>query len=143
MTQTNQSQTLDFLYSLLETFPFSPIKYWKREWRGCSCILFILAIDIVSGLKQMTKKFHSLNENYSFTMNTLIDIYSDPLIWDTWQKLAHNWNLILNLIEFSPWSFIYRLHVIIFKKLLQIILYAILKNEHVNWKIFNYFPHVM
>ena len=27
----------------------------------------ILAIDIVSRLKQMTKKFHSLNQNYLFT----------------------------------------------------------------------------
>ena len=101
MTQTNQSQTLDFLYSLLETFPFSPIKYWKRV-KGDVAAFYsfnnILAIDIVSGLKQMTKKFHSLNQNYLFTMNTLIDIYHlVPTFGTHGKNLAHNWNLILNL----------------------------------------------
>ena len=53
----------------------------------------ILAIDIVSRLKQMTKKFHSLNQNYLFTTNTLMDIYGavptfgTKFFWDTWQKI--------------------------------------------------------
>ena len=55
----------------------------------------ILAIDIVSRLNQMTKKFHSLNQNYLFKMNTLMDIYdvvptfgTKKKIWDTWQKIS-------------------------------------------------------
>ena len=54
----------------------------------------ILAIDIVSRLKQMTKKFHSLNQNYLFTMNTLMNIYGVVPIfgtqknWDTWQNIS-------------------------------------------------------
>ena len=53
----------------------------------------ILAIDIVSRLNQMTKKFHSLNQNYLFTTNTLMDIYGavptfgTKFFWDTWQKI--------------------------------------------------------
>ena len=55
----------------------------------------ILAIDIVSRLNQMTKKFHSLNQNYLFKMNTLMDIYgvvptfgTKKKNWDTWQKIS-------------------------------------------------------
>ena len=55
----------------------------------------ILAIDIVSRLNQMTKNFHSLNQNYLFKMNTLMDIYgvvptfgTKKKIWDTWQKIS-------------------------------------------------------
>ena len=57
----------------------------------------ILVIDIVSRLNQMTKKFHSLNQNYLFKMNTLMDIYGvvptfgtkkKKKNWDTWQKIS-------------------------------------------------------
>ena len=55
----------------------------------------ILAIDIASRLKQMTKKFHSLNQNYLFIMNTLMDIYgvvptfgTKKKNWDARQKIS-------------------------------------------------------
>ena len=50
----------------------------------------ILAIDIVSRLNQMTKKFHSLNQNYLFKMNTLMDIYGVvPTFGTKKKKLGH------------------------------------------------------
>ena len=64
---------------------------WKikreREWRGNVATFhsfkIILVIDIVLRLKQMTKKFYWLNQNYLFTMDALIGIYGVVHTFDT------------------------------------------------------------
>ena len=56
----------------------------------------ILAIDIVSRLNQMTKKFHSLNQNYLFKMNNEY-LWCGPHIWHKKKKFeTHGKKLVHN-----------------------------------------------